>query len=114
MPKRHHRGTYRDFKNAKGIESKFWSLSGRASLYDIWQVSDNGGLAAPNVAANALAYYSGPAVGFQSNFLLPHKDLLFFFKYYEEYRAIARPGGRTVVFGGSYTFRIPKPQPPKH
>jgi hypothetical protein len=82
--------------------------------YDVWQVSDNGGLAAPNIPANALPYYSVHAIGVQSNLLFPAKDLLFFFKFYDEYRAFARPQGRTIVFGGSYTFRIPKAQPPKH
>jgi len=29
---------------------------------------------------------------------------VFFFKYYDEYYAEARPEGRTIVFGGSWTF----------
>jgi hypothetical protein len=48
------------------------------------------------------------ALGVQANFILPAKDLALFFKYYDEYRAMARPQGRTFVFGGSWTFRIPK------
>jgi hypothetical protein len=80
--------------------------------YDQWQVSDNGGLAAPNIPANRLPYYSVHAIGVQSTFILPVKSLNFFFKFEDEYAAIARPQGHTIVFGGSYTFRIPKPQPP--
>ena len=76
--------------------------------YDQWQVSDNGGLVSPNIPANALPYYSVHAIGFQSNFILPAKDLSFFFKFEDEYKALARPQGRTIVFGGAYTFRIPK------
>ncbi len=81
--------------------------------YDQWQVSDNGGLIAPNLPASAVPYYSVHAVGFQTNFILPAKALNFFFKFEDEYRAFARPEGRTIVFGGSYTLRIPKPAPPK-
>src|SRR5579862_9038673 len=29
--------------------------------------------------------------------------------YYDEYSAKARPQGRTIVFGGSWTLKIPKP-----
>jgi hypothetical protein len=76
--------------------------------YDQWQVSNNGGLASPNIPASALPYYSVHAIGFQTNFILPAKALNFFFKFEDEYRALARPQGRTIVFGGSYTFRIPK------
>jgi len=41
------------------------------------------------------------------------KDLAFVFKYYDEYRAKARPQGRTIAFGLSWTLRIPKPQAAK-
>ena len=81
--------------------------------YDQWQVSDNGGFITPKVAASTVPYYSVHAIGFQTNFLLPAKALNFFFKFEDEYRAFARPEGRTIVFGGSYTLRIPKPVPPK-
>jgi hypothetical protein len=81
--------------------------------YDQWQVSDNGFLTSPNVPASALAYYSVHAIGFQTNYVMPVKSPLFFFKFEDEYRAFARPQGRVVVFGGSYTFQIPKPTPPK-
>lgn len=80
--------------------------------YDQWQVSDNGGFITPNVPASAVPYYSVHAIGFQANFLLPAKALNFFFKFEDEYRAFARSEGRTIAFGGSYTFRIPNPHAP--
>jgi hypothetical protein len=51
------------------------------------------------------------AIGVQSNFILPAKDLALFFKYYDEYRALGRPQGRIFVFG--FSLRIPKPQAAK-
>ena len=84
--------------------------------YDQWQVSANGGnylLAGLPVAASRVPYYSVHAVGFQTNFILPAKSLSFFFKYEPEYSAKARPQGRTIVFGGSYTFKFPKAPPAK-
>jgi hypothetical protein len=84
--------------------------------YDQWQVSSNGGtliVAGIPINASAIPYYSVHGIGFQSNFILPAKDLAAFFKYYDEYRALARPQGRTIVFGFSWTLRIPKPQPAK-
>jgi hypothetical protein len=80
--------------------------------YDQWQVSANSGLASPNIPASAFPYYSVHAIGFQTNFILPVRALNFFFKFEDEYRALARPEGRTIVFGGSYTFRIPKLEAP--
>jgi hypothetical protein len=83
--------------------------------YDQWQVSANGGnylVAGTPVAASGVPYYSVHAIGFQSTFLLPKKNLALFFKYYDEYSAKARPVGRTFVFGGSWTLRIPKPATP--
>jgi hypothetical protein len=84
--------------------------------YDQWQVSSNGGtiiVAGNPVPASLLPYYSVHGIGFQANLILPAKDVALFFKYYDEYRALARPEGRTIVFGGSWTLRIPKPQPAK-
>jgi hypothetical protein len=83
--------------------------------YDQWQVSNNGGtviVAGVPVPASILPYYSVHGIGFQSNFVLPAKNLAAFFKYYDEYAAKARPQGRTIVFGFSYTLRIPKPGVP--
>ena len=65
------------------------------------------------VPASRIPYYSVHAVGIQANFILPAKDLALFFKYYDEYRALARPEGRTIVFGLSWTLRIPKLQAAK-
>ena len=80
--------------------------------YDQWQVSNNGGtylVAGLPVSASRVPYYSVHAIGFQGNYILPAKGLLLFFKYYGEYSAKARLQGRTFVFGGSWTLRIPKP-----
>jgi hypothetical protein len=79
--------------------------------YDAWQVSNHGGLASPRIPANSLPFYSVHAIGFQTNLILPAKALNFCFKFEDEYRSLARPEGRTFVFGGSYTLRIPKPNP---
>jgi hypothetical protein len=84
--------------------------------YDQWQVSANGDnylVAGLPVAASRVPYYSVHAVGLQTNFILPAKSLAFFFKYEPEYSAKARPQRRTIVFGGSYTFKFPKAQPTK-
>jgi hypothetical protein len=51
------------------------------------------------------------AIGVQGNFILPAKNIVAFFKYYNEYRALSRPEGRTIDFGFSWTLRIPKPVP---
>jgi hypothetical protein len=72
--------------------------------YDQYQTTNNGGL------TQSLPFYSSQAVGLQSNFIMPPKGLNFFFKYYWEYHALATTQGRTIVFGGSWTLRIPKPQ----
>jgi hypothetical protein len=84
--------------------------------YDQWQVSSNGGnylVAGLPVSASRVPYYSVHGIGLQANYILPAKDFLLFFKYYDEYSAKARVQGRTIVFGGSWTFRIPKPAPAK-
>ena len=79
--------------------------------YDQWQVSNNGGnylVAGLPVAASRVPYYSVHGIGFQANYILPAKDVVLFFKYYDEYSAKARVQGRTIVFGGSWTLKIPK------
>jgi hypothetical protein len=65
------------------------------------------------VNASAIPYYSVHAIGFQSNFILPAKNLALFFKYDDEYSAKARPQGWRIDFGLSWTLRVPKPQPAK-
>jgi len=81
--------------------------------YDQWQVTANGGMLTPLIPASITPYYSVHSIGFQTNLVLPPKNLLFFFRFEDEYSALARPQGRTISFGGSWTLRIPKPLPPK-
>src|SRR5579872_479699 len=84
--------------------------------YDQWQVTSSGGnylVAGRPVAASLVPYYSVHGIGVQANYILPKKDFVLFFKYYDEYSAKARVQGRTFVFGGSWTLRIPKPAPPQ-
>jgi hypothetical protein len=82
--------------------------------YDQWQVSHSSGdlvvgpPPVPTIPENLIPFYSVHAIGAQANFILPKKDFVAFFKYYDEYRALARPQGRTIVFGLSYTLKIPK------
>ncbi len=84
--------------------------------YDQWQVSHSSGTlfipGLPPVPESSIPFYSVHAMGVQANFILPAKDFAAFFKYLDEYRALARPQGRTIVFGFSWTLRIPKPTPP--
>ncbi len=82
--------------------------------YDQWQVTGNGGnylVAGIPVSASRVPYYSVHGIGFQTNFIMPAKHVTLFFKYYDEYSAKARVQGRTIVFGGSWTLRIPKAAP---
>jgi hypothetical protein len=84
--------------------------------YDQWQVSNNGGnylVAGMPVPASLVPYYSVHGIGFQTNYILPAKNFALFFKYYDEYLAKARPEGRTIVFGFSWTLKFPKPAPPQ-
>lgn len=52
--------------------------------------------------------YPVHAIGFQTNYILPAKDLIFLFNFQPEYRATAGRQGRTIVLGLPYTFGIPK------
>jgi hypothetical protein len=86
--------------------------------YDQWQVTANSGtipIGSTGLTARAslLPYYSVHAVGGQATYILPAKDVAAFFKYYHEYDASAHFQGTTISFGGAWTFRIPKPAPPK-
>jgi hypothetical protein len=83
--------------------------------YDQWQVSPNSGtttVGGTPIPQSSIPFYSVHAIGLQANYILPAKSLSAFFKYYDEYHALARPQGRTFVFGFSWTLRIPKPEPP--
>jgi hypothetical protein len=82
--------------------------------YDQWQVSHSSGTIGGVIPASAIPFYSVHAIGVQGNFILPAKNLVAFFKYYDEYRALSRPQGRTIDFGFSWTLRIPKPAPQAH
>jgi hypothetical protein len=95
---------------------KDMSLFGQVGLvgYDQWQVSNSSGtllVGGIPIPESSLPYYSVHAIGVQTNLILPAKGVNAFFKYYDEYRALARPEGRTIAFGFSWTLRIPKPQP---
>jgi hypothetical protein len=86
--------------------------------YDQWQVTANGGtipIGATGVAipASTLPFYSVHAVGGQLTYILPLKDLNLYFKVEHEYKALNHFEGNTIVFGGAWTLRIPKPLPPK-
>jgi hypothetical protein len=93
---------------------KNFSMLGQLGVigYDQWQLTNNGGFVTTNIPASVFPNYSVHAIGFQSNLILPPKNLVFFFKFEDEYKALARPQGRTIVFGFTWTLRIPKPQPP--
>src|SRR5208337_2426282 len=78
--------------------------------YDQWQVSNNGGtvlVAGIPVSASRIPYYSVQGIGVQANVILPAKDLVGFFKYYDEYAAKARPRDARLssAFRGRYGFR---------
>ena len=82
--------------------------------YDQWQVSHSDGtVGETQIPESLIPFYSVHAIGVQTNFIMPAKAFVGFFKYYDEYRALARPEGRTFVFGFLWTLRIPKPEPPK-
>jgi hypothetical protein len=87
--------------------------------YDQWQVSHSSGtlilsdMPPISIPESKIPFYSVHAIGVQSNFILPAKNLAFFFKYYDEYRALARVRGHTIVFGGSWTWAFPKAKTPK-
>jgi len=84
--------------------------------YDQWQVTADSGtfaVAGPQgtvviLPANRSPFYSGHAVGGQLSLILPKKNLAFFFKYEDEYKAYSSPIGNTLVFGGAWTLAIPK------
>jgi hypothetical protein len=78
--------------------------------YDQAQVSRN---TSSNRTVDAferlVPFYYVHAIGVQANYIDLAKDWNVFFKYEHEYAANAHPQGTTIVFGGVYTFRIPKP-----
>ncbi len=76
--------------------------------YDQWQVTPDIGTLGDGLPANLTPFYSVHAIGFQANLLFPTKNASFCFKFEPEYVAYAHPQGRTLVFGGSWTWGIPK------
>lgn len=85
--------------------------------YDQWQVTNNGGtvpIPGTSLTADAsrIPFYSVYSVGGQANYILPTKNLVGFFKYYDEYTAYSHFQGTTIVFGLSWT--ILEPKPPAH
>jgi hypothetical protein len=86
--------------------------------YDQWQVTANGGtvpIGSTNltIPASQLPYYSVHAIGGQGTYVLPTKNLSFYVKGEHEYTAYSHFVGTSIVFGGVWTLRIPKPLPPK-
>ena len=79
--------------------------------YDQWQVSNDSGDLSSGIPASTVPHYSANAIGFQTNFILPEKNVNFFFKFDEDFSAKARVEGRTFVFGANYTLRIPRHEP---
>ena len=87
--------------------------------YDQWQVTNNGGTAPiPGTSltfpASLIPFYSVHAIGGQANYILPTKNLVGYFKYYDEYLAYSHFQGTTIVFGLSWTILEPKPPAPHH
>lgn len=85
--------------------------------YDQWQITQSSGTVAVTLPggtvgtapASSLPFYSVHAVGGQANFIMPAKNVLLFFKYEHEYLSYSHTLGTTIVFGGAWTLRIPKP-----
>jgi hypothetical protein len=83
--------------------------------YDQWQVTANSGtfsLSGIILPASALPFYSVHAAGGQITYIVPPKNLSFYFKYEGEYVSYSHTLGDTIVFGGVWTLRIPKPAQP--
>ncbi|HYX53608.1 MAG TPA: transporter [Candidatus Limnocylindrales bacterium] len=75
--------------------------------YDQWEITDDKGTIGPGIPAGITPHYQVHALGFQTNFIMPKKGFVAFFKFEPEYLAKARPEGQTIVFGASYTFKFP-------
>jgi len=91
------------------LDKKFTKLLQLGVIgYDQWQVTADGGTYASGIPANLIPFYSVHAVGFQSDFLAPTKNLTLFLKFEPEYLAYSHTQGHTIVFGGSWTWGLPK------
>jgi hypothetical protein len=71
--------------------------AGGSGLTDLW---------------SRIPFYSVYSGGGQANYILPTKNLVGFFKYYDEYLAYSHFQGTTIVFGLSWT--VLEPKPPAH
>ena len=80
--------------------------------YDQWQVTADGGTYNNGIPASLTPFYSVHAIGVQSDLLVPTENLEFFFKFEPEYLAYSHTQGRTIVFGGSWTWGFPKVRKP--
>jgi hypothetical protein len=85
--------------------------------YDQWQITQNGGTVpigstSLTIPASSLPYYSDHSIGGQATYILPAKNLSFFFKGYHEYTAYSSFVGNTFTYGLAWTLKIPKPAPP--
>jgi hypothetical protein len=79
--------------------------------YDQAQVSRNtSSTPAGDAYEKLIPFYYVHAIGIQANYIDLAQSWHIFFKYENEYSAAAHPQGTTIVFGGVYTFRIPKPR----
>jgi hypothetical protein len=76
--------------------------------YDQVQTSANTGDPAVDDFERHVPFYSVHAVGLQANYIALAKNWSTYFKWEHEYSAHAHPQGRTIVFGGVYTFAFPK------
>ena len=76
--------------------------------YDQWQGTADGGTGGNVLPANLIPFCSFHAVGVQANCLLPAKNARYFFKFESEHLAFSHPQGRTLVFGGSWAWRLPR------
>ena len=131
-------GTYGTYKTPGQAYSQEWGFGQVLPLskdfskliqlgvigYDQWQITDNGGTFPVNtpgptcnlnsqgvciLPASLIPRYSVHAVGGQATFIMPKKDFALWFKYEHEYQAFNRAIGYTMVIGGIWTLRIPKP-----
>ena len=81
--------------------------------YDQWQVTANGGVTPIGstdltVPASLLPYYSVHAIGGQATLIFPKRSVNLFVKGYQEYLASYHLRGTNIVFGGSWTLKVPK------
>jgi len=72
--------------------------------YDEWLVGNNGAPLPTGLPARGAPVYSVHATGFQTNVIVPAKNVSFSLKYEPEYLAHAHARRRTILFGSSWTW----------